>query len=88
MHCHIVGLSVLYGWDVQTIRVSALQECKLNRDFGLARVTHPYRGLGVQNNIDLLHRGVRSAEMSALYMSFHIIELPYGNFTLTGAHGN
>ena len=44
VYCHIVGLSVLYGWDVQTIRVSALQECLLNIDFGLARVTHPYRG--------------------------------------------
>ena len=43
-HCHIVGLSVLSGWDVQTIRVSALQECLLNRDFGLSRVTQPYRG--------------------------------------------
>ena len=83
MFCHFIGLSVLYGWDVQTIRVSALQECLLNRDFGLARVIHPYRGVGVQN-IDLLYRGVRSIELSALYMSFNIIELPYGNFT----HGN
>lgn len=50
-------------------------------------MTHLYRGMDVQN-IDLFHRGVGSIELSALYTSFHIIELPYGNVTLTGAHGN